>query len=100
MGHCQYFPHLLSGVQEPEINTSSLQGNQSSDSGSVDCVNLAQVENDISRLLPHNRAQNRSFMTPYNSAQATQNYDPSDIFGSYRQHAHSPEAPDLTIRQL
>jgi hypothetical protein len=91
---------LLSGVQEPEINTSGLQGNQSSDSGSVDCSNLAQLENDIPRLLAQGRAQNRSFMTPYNSAQATQNYDPSDIFGSYRQHAHSPEAHDLTIRQL
>jgi len=64
-----------------------LQSNQSSDSGSIDGLNLCQVKDDIHPSLVRSRAQNGSLITAYNSAQAAQSCDFTEPFDNYRQHA-------------
>jgi len=63
-----------------------LQTNQSSDSGSVDCINLCQVEHDIPSHLLRSRAQKKGVITTHNPAQTAHNRHFIEVFDSYRQH--------------
>src|SRR5205807_8753365 len=82
----QYFADLLRWIQQLEIDTRSLQGNQTADSGGIDGINPRQIKGHVTTLLPHRRAQNGSLIASHNSALTLQNHSFIRIFDSHSKH--------------
>jgi hypothetical protein len=71
-----------------EINASSLERNQESDSSRIDRIHAAQIENDMAARMPNRRAQNGGLFATHNLAPTSQNHVVIQLLDSHSQHGH------------
>src|SRR6267378_8525451 len=86
LGDSQYFAHLLGWIQQREIDTGSLQRNQTADSSSIDGINPREIKGHVTTLLPNSRAQNGSLIASHNSSVTLQNHSIIRVFDGHSKH--------------